>query len=168
MKNRDFLKQWGLSSLKLSLGFLNATFAPQDPDRAAAWDLYVELLTRVTTQHLPPDDGDEKTALESIHALFPLTRETLRKHGSGCVELTIHFQSYPNGTFLQPRIKLHLRRNDAKSYVRYYQDSCRHDDLCQWVEKDFEARMIIANRTTHPNETMLERNHEYHACVIVH
>ena len=56
------------------------------PDRAAAWDLYVELLTRITTQHLPPGDGDEKTALDSVHTLFPLTREILRKHGSGCGE----------------------------------------------------------------------------------
>jgi hypothetical protein len=83
MKLRDFLEQWGLSSLKLNLGFLQGEFQPQDPDRHAAWDLYVELLTRITTQHLAPEDGDEKTALESVHALFPLTREILKRHGSG-------------------------------------------------------------------------------------
>ena len=86
MKRSDFLQRWGLSSLKLKLGFLEGDFAPHDPDRAAAWDLYIELLTRITTQSLPPEDGDEKTALDSVHALFPLTREILRKHGSGCGE----------------------------------------------------------------------------------
>ena len=86
MKRHDFLEQWGLSSLKLNLGFLQGEFAPRDPDRAAAWELYVELLTRITTQHLPPADGDEKTALESVHALFPLTRDILRRHGSGAGE----------------------------------------------------------------------------------
>lgn len=86
MKRRDFLEKWGLSSLKISLGFLEAEFAPRDPDRAAAWELYIELLTRVTTQHLPPGQGDEATALESVHALFPLTREILRRHGAGCGE----------------------------------------------------------------------------------
>ena len=86
MKRRDFLEKWGLSSLKINLGFLEGEFAPRDPDRAAAWELYIELLTRITTQHLPPEDGDEKTALDSVHALFPLTREILRRHGSGCGE----------------------------------------------------------------------------------
>jgi hypothetical protein len=86
MKRRDFLQKWGLSSLKINLGFLEGEFAPQDPDRAAAWELYVELLTRVTTQYLAPEDGDEKTALDSVHAIFPVTREILRRHGSGCGE----------------------------------------------------------------------------------
>ena len=56
------------------------------PDRAAAWELYVELLTRITTQGLAPDTGDEKTALDSVHALFPLTRDILKRQGSGCNE----------------------------------------------------------------------------------
>lgn len=86
MKRRDFLEKWGLSSLKINLGFLEGEFAPRDSDRAAAWELYVELLTRITTQYLPPEDGDEKTTLDSIHAIFPLTREILRRQGSGCGE----------------------------------------------------------------------------------
>lgn len=36
MKRRDFLERWGLSSLKINLGFLEGEFAPRDPDRAAA------------------------------------------------------------------------------------------------------------------------------------
>ncbi len=80
---RQFMEVWGLKSLKISLGFLDAEFSPQDVDRAAAWDLYVELLTRVTTQHLQPDHGDEATALASVYAIFPLTREIMKKHGSG-------------------------------------------------------------------------------------
>ena len=85
MKRRDFLARWGLSRLQIKLGFLEGEFAPQDPDRGAAWDLYVELLTRVTTQGLTPEDGDEETALDSVRAIFPLTREILRQH-SGCRE----------------------------------------------------------------------------------
>ena len=46
----------------------------------------MELLTRVMTQYLAPENGDEKTALESIHALFPIPREILRRHGSGSGE----------------------------------------------------------------------------------
>jgi hypothetical protein len=36
MKRRDFLEKWGMSSLKLKLGFLEGEFAPHDPDWAAA------------------------------------------------------------------------------------------------------------------------------------
>lgn len=86
MKRRDFLEQWGISGLKLSLPFIDAEFSPRDPDRAAAWELYVELLTRITTQPLPVEHGDEKAALDSVHALFPLTRDILKRHGSGAGE----------------------------------------------------------------------------------
>jgi hypothetical protein len=86
VKRRDFLERWGLSSLKIKLGFLEGEFEPRDPDRAAAWELYVELLTRITTQYLAPEDGDEQTALDSVDVIFPLTREILSRHGSGCVE----------------------------------------------------------------------------------
>jgi len=65
MKRRNFLEQWGLSSLKIGLRFLEGEFAPRGTDHAAAWELYIELLTRVTTQHLAPEDRDEKTALDS-------------------------------------------------------------------------------------------------------
>jgi|SRR5271157_2031425 len=86
MKRRDFLEEWGLTSLKLNLGFLEGEFAPQDADRNAAWELYVELLTRVTTQNLLPEEGDEGAALASTYQIFPLTREILRRNGSGCGE----------------------------------------------------------------------------------
>jgi hypothetical protein len=86
VKRRDFLEKWGLSGLKINLGFLEGEFAPKDPDRAAAWDLYVELLTRITTQQLAPEHGDEKAALGSVYAIFGLTRQILKDHGAGAGE----------------------------------------------------------------------------------
>ena len=55
-------------------------------DRKAAWDLYVEMETRITTQSLDPKHGDEKTALDSVHSLFQTTREILLAQGPNCVE----------------------------------------------------------------------------------
>lgn len=86
MKWNEWLDQWSMTDVKLSAGFATLEFSPQDPDRDAAWDLYVELLTRITTQHLQPEHGDEKTALKSIYALFDLTRETLKNRGRHCNE----------------------------------------------------------------------------------
>ena len=76
-----------MSSLKINTGFLETEWTPKDPDRKAAWELYVELLTRVATQHLEPEHGDEQSALDSIYKLFDLTRHTLKNH-EGCVEFT--------------------------------------------------------------------------------
>lgn len=86
MKRRDFLQKWSLANLKLNLPFLEGEFSPNDPDRDAAWELYVELLTRITTQNLSDQDGDEEAALGSVHALFSITRGILRARGSGAGE----------------------------------------------------------------------------------
>ena len=41
---------------------------------------------RITTQTLPDEDGVEQTALDSIYALFGITRETLKAHGRSCIQ----------------------------------------------------------------------------------
>ena len=88
MKWKSRLEGWGLDSLKLNAGFLEAEFSLEDGDREAAWKLYIELLTRITTQALPSDSGDEKTALASIHSLFKITRRVLKEQGKDCIEFT--------------------------------------------------------------------------------
>lgn len=88
MKLREWLEKWNMTSLKIKLPYLEMEWNPQDEDRIAAWELYVELLTRITTQPLPDDHGDEESALQSVHSIFPITREVIRKHGPGCIEFT--------------------------------------------------------------------------------
>lgn len=88
MKWRDLLENWGMTSLRLKAGFLETEWTPTDPDKDAAWDLYVELLTRIATQPLTVEDGVEKTALESIYSLFPTTRSILKTRGRQCVEFS--------------------------------------------------------------------------------
>lgn len=75
-----------MTGLSIKTGFLNMEWKPQDPDRNAAWDMYVEMLTRTTTQDLAPEGGDEKTALDSVYALFGLTRGILKSQGRHCSE----------------------------------------------------------------------------------
>jgi hypothetical protein len=52
-----------------------------EADRKAAWEFYIELATRVTTQPLEDVDGVEVTALESVASLFRSGREIMRKAG---------------------------------------------------------------------------------------
>ena len=88
MKWKKWLENWDMTSLKINFKFLEMEWEPQVADQNAAWELYIEMLTRVTTQYLEPEHGDEKTALDSIHSLFGLTREIIKRYGRDCVEFT--------------------------------------------------------------------------------
>ncbi len=81
MKIRDWFENWGIKGLKLTTGFLEMEWEPQPEEQQAAWELYIELLTRITTQPLPDEDGDEATALDSVYKLFSVTRELLKQKG---------------------------------------------------------------------------------------
>jgi len=63
--------------------FASRKWQPTDADRSAAWELYTELRTRITTQPLAYRHGDEETALTSIYNLFGLTRTAIKNH-EGC------------------------------------------------------------------------------------
>jgi hypothetical protein len=76
MKFQDLFEKWNLKGIKLKTPIMEMDWNPSDPDKDAAWDLYVELLTRITTQPLANDDGVELAALASVHALFAITRQT--------------------------------------------------------------------------------------------
>lgn len=81
MRWKEWLQKWSVVYLKLNTGFAELEFAPKETDRDAAWEMYVELLTRITTQKLLPQHGDEQTALNSVYSLFAITRETLKRQG---------------------------------------------------------------------------------------
>ena len=86
MKWRKWLENWDMTSLKIKTPFLEMDWQPQDEDKAAAWEMYIELLTRITTQPLDTEHGDEKTALESVYSLFPITRQVLKNNTRNCIE----------------------------------------------------------------------------------
>jgi len=88
MKWKEWLENWSMTSLKIKTPFLDMDWNPKDADKDAAWELYTELLTRITTQELPIEHGDEQTALESIFKIFGLTREIIKHHGRDCIEFT--------------------------------------------------------------------------------
>lgn len=87
-KFSDLFRKWGLTSIKLNIHFAELEFSPTDDDQIAAWDMYVELITRITTQPLKNDEGDEATALESVHSLFAITRNILKEKGKNAVNFT--------------------------------------------------------------------------------
>ncbi|MEU1616186.1 hypothetical protein ABZ479_02655 [Streptomyces sp. NPDC005722] len=74
--------------VKLNLRVLEitGTWEPNDTERRAAWELYVELVTRVSVVPLREDEGLLREALSSLYSLFNTTREVLRKYGPDVAE----------------------------------------------------------------------------------
>jgi hypothetical protein len=73
-------------SLSLPFGIGGVTIARSEAQREAAWALYVEYATRITTQSLAPGQGSLREALKSLHGLFDITREVLKSAGPGVAD----------------------------------------------------------------------------------
>ena len=74
-----------LKSVKVtaSLPFLGieGTWEPDDAERNAAWEIYVELVTRVSIESPDQDEGLLREALSSLYSVFGSTRSILRAYG---------------------------------------------------------------------------------------
>ncbi|MFQ5760979.1 MAG: hypothetical protein ACE5HM_08380 [Acidiferrobacterales bacterium] len=69
-------------NLKLPLiGSIEGTWEPDENERRAAWELYVELITRVSIAREDPTEGTLREALSSLYTLFDTTRKILREYG---------------------------------------------------------------------------------------
>ncbi len=72
--------------LPFGLGGVEGTWEPDDAERRAAWEMYVELVTRVTIVELRPGEGLLREALRSLYSLFETTRGILRSYGPGIAQ----------------------------------------------------------------------------------
>ena len=85
---KDLFGHFHLEKVKLGPRFANVQLRFEEADKDAAWELYVEMLTRIATQPLPAAHGHEQTALESVYSLFATTRDVLHRHGRRTVEFS--------------------------------------------------------------------------------
>ena len=63
------------------LGGIQGTWEPDEAEATAAWELYVEMVTRTPLGDSSPSGGSAREALNSIYSLFDTTRGILRNHG---------------------------------------------------------------------------------------
>ena len=127
---RSRLERVGLESLALNAKFLNAKLDLKAPDKDAAWELYVEMLTRITTQPLMSEHGDETTALESVYSLFPATREILKRQGRHCIEFT---------KIAVPVLNQIVRPFTTKWHRLKLEGAFRENEQCAEFRKELEA-----------------------------
>src|SRR5262245_37049443 len=63
------------------IGKITGTWKADEAEQQAAWELYIELVTRVPVAELHTEEGSLREALSSLYALFTITRDILRRHG---------------------------------------------------------------------------------------
>ncbi len=75
-------------ALKLPyLGEINGTWQPDESEKRAAWEMYIELITRISLAELRPGEGLLHEALSSLYTLFDTTRKILREYGPSVARL---------------------------------------------------------------------------------
>ena len=76
------LKEFNIHlNLPFGIGGVEGTWMPDRKEKLAAWEMYVELVTRITVVELKPDEGLLRESLNSLYSLFDTTRQILRKYG---------------------------------------------------------------------------------------
>lgn len=76
--------------LNLHVLQISGTWEPNDDERRAAWELYVELVTRIAVVPLGTEEGLLREAISSLYTLFATTRDILRRYGPDVAESKPH------------------------------------------------------------------------------
>lgn len=91
-----WLNLWNVDNPGIDSERLAEFWAPSQADRALAWDVYVELMTRIAVQELKDSEGSDKSALDSVYELFGLARTGMREHGVECANSGTLLTAYLN------------------------------------------------------------------------
>lgn len=80
------LRETKMSKIKLKkvtvkLPWVEGEWEADEEQQLAAWEMYVELVTRIAVQPLGAEDGLLREALNSLYSLFGETRRILKAHG---------------------------------------------------------------------------------------
>ena len=69
------------AGIKTPFFSIQGKWEPDEAEQKAAWELYVELITRIAVQELKPSEGLLREALTSLYKLFGETRSILKAYG---------------------------------------------------------------------------------------
>jgi len=80
---------WETFEVSLSVPGLisvTGTWTPNRHEKKAAWEMYVELITRISVEEMRGGEGILRESLDSLYSIFESTREILKKYGPGIAE----------------------------------------------------------------------------------
>lgn len=75
------MHQAGFEDISIGISNTKVTWKLPIQGQEAAWELYIEVITRTLTADLQDDLGNDIAALNSVFTLFETTREVLRRRG---------------------------------------------------------------------------------------
>lgn len=131
---RQWLRPHSLPEELFAAAWLDQGFEPTAEDRKAAWELYTELRTRISTQPLHYRSGDEGRALTSLFELFGHARQSVRDHGAECRNFAILAAVILNGVVRPFTAKWHKRQKTGELDLEYVRHEFRAE-LVQLQEK---------------------------------
>ncbi len=130
--------------LPFGVGEISGDWVPGVGERDAAWEMYVELITRVGVVELAQDEGLLREALASLYSLFGTTREILRRYGPEVAQPTtgstvsfghlavaiLNHALRPTLATWHPELEDHeSRRPEDVSRFEWERSWASHDDL---------------------------------------
>lgn len=156
------MPRWESFKVSLNLGAfkLEGTWKPDERERNAAWEMYVELITRISVQKLCSGEGLLSEALSSLYSLFDTTRNIMRSYGSsvaqpkydgtmsfGILAVTILNQSLrPLLTKWHPLLlSYEQKRAENVSQIEHEQKWDQYKKLCDEINKVREELANYAN-----------------------
>lgn len=133
MKLGELLLKFHLQRVRLKLPAMQLEMSFEETDKDAAWNLYVELLTRITTQPLASGTGDEAAALQSVYAVVGATREILREHGRNSIQFS---------KVAVPVLNQVIRPFTSKWHRRSLAGAFQNDEECREFRTELEALQV--------------------------
>ena len=144
--------------LKIPLfGGIKWAFKPNDAEREAAWELYVELVTRIAVVELKGGEGMLREALGSLYSIFSTTREILRNHGPRVAKprkkrehslgelaiIILNYQLRPLLAEWHPRLLEYESMRSDDTSTKEHEDRWKHNDELR-DRLDETRRILIA------------------------
>jgi hypothetical protein len=130
--------------INLGVADLSGEWEPNDTERAAAWELYVELITRVSVVPLGASEGLLREALTSLYSVFATTREVLRKYGPDIAE------PKPDGQFNFAFLAVTILNTGIRPLLARW-----HPDLKDWEDQRPTGISLVAHERAWPHAEAL-------------
>jgi hypothetical protein len=137
--------------VKINFGVaeLSGEWEPNNTERAAAWELYVELITRVAVVPLGPSESLLREVMASLYSIFATTRDILRKYGPDIAE------PKPSGQFNFAYLAVAILNSGIRPFLARWNPALR-----DWEETRPEGVSAVAHERAWPQAEEVRANLE--------